>query len=283
MDDNPVVSIVTPSYNQAQFIEATILSVLNQDYPHIEYIIMDGQSSDESPNIIRKYADRLAYWTSQPDEGQTDALVKGFAQASGEIITWLNSDDVYLSNQVISRVAFLFQQNQQMGAVTGGGMVISESGQWLQQNLAPHDRVHFGQLRYRNWLVQPATFFRREIIQSVPLDRSLHYVFDWDFFIRLSRDYNILVVNEVWAGYRMWGQNKTARGDAARVRELAEVTGRYLGTRSWQYWTLRCFYWIYRSGEKILPDALQAPFRIMLRNSSKGLNLLSYKRFPLLF
>ncbi|UCC51345.1 MAG: glycosyltransferase [Anaerolineaceae bacterium] len=283
MDKNPVVSIVTPSYNQGQFLEATILSVLNQDYPQVEYIIIDGQSDDDSPNIIRKYANRLAYWTSQPDQGQTDALAKGFAQASGNIIAWLNSDDVYLSSQVISDVVSLFQQYQQVDAVTGGGIAISKSGQWLRQNLPPSDRVHFGQLRYRNWLVQPATFFRCEIIQTLPLDHDLHYVFDWDFFIRLSKNYNILVVDKVWAGYRMWGQNKTARGDAMRVRELAEVTGRYLGTQSWQYWTLLFFYILYHSGEKILPNSSRKPFRFVLRELSRGLSRLSYKRFPLLY
>lgn len=279
---NPVVSIVTPSYNQARFLEATILSVLSQDYPHIEYIIMDGQSDDESPDIIRKYADLLAYWTSQPDQGQTDAIMKGFARATGDIVTWLNSDDVYLSSQVISRVVAQFQRYQQADAVAGGGMVLSESGKWVQQKLVPYDRAHYRQLRYRNWLVQPATFFRREVLLVHPLDRSLHYVFDWDFFIRLTRDYNMLVVNEVWAGYRMWGENKTASGEAARVGELAEVSGRYLGKQSWQYAALCCLYWLCLSREKMLPDTLQKPFRMLVRNISRGLNLLSYKRFPLL-
>jgi glycosyltransferase involved in cell wall biosynthesis len=279
MADLPLVSIVTPSYNQAQFLEQTILSILAQDYPNLEYIIVDGGSTDGSVDIIRKYEMHLSYWVSEPDEGQVDAINKGFARAAGEILVWLNSDDVYLNPGTVSRVVSLFQQYPQVDAVSGGGVILSADGRWMRHTEVVPARAYYEQLRYKNVILQPATFFKRPVLDALPLDESLHFAFDWDFFIRLARDFNLLVVHEVWAGYRMWGENKTAVGSAARSREQAEVIKRYLGVRSWQYWTLRCFHYQYRLAEK-MPGGLQLRFKSVIRVMSRTASLLSYRRIP---
>lgn len=275
----PRVSIVTPSYNQGQFIEETLCSTLLQGYANLEHIIIDGGSTDGSVDVIHKYTDRLAYWVSEPDQGQVDAINKGFARTTGDILTWLNSDDVYVSPNTIGRVVSLFEQYPQADAVSGAGVFLDKDGHWMRQIAVPLDRAHYEQLRYRNSIVQPATFFKREVLDSISLDTSLHYAFDWDFFIRLSRDYNLLVVNEIWAGYRMWGLNKTAIGSAARAREQAEVIRRYVGNRSYQYHTVRAFFRLYQGIER-LPVSLQPRLKSAVRTMSRAVSALSAKRIP---
>src|SRR4030067_1430794 len=125
--DKPLVSIVTPSYNQGHFLEETIRSVLEQDYPHLEYIIVDGGSSDGSREIIRRYSDRLAGWISEPDQGQTDAINKGFARAKGEILAWLNSGESYLPGAVSEAVAFL-GSHPEVGMGSGDANLTEETG-----------------------------------------------------------------------------------------------------------------------------------------------------------
>ncbi|MCJ7530019.1 MAG: glycosyltransferase, partial [Anaerolineales bacterium] len=124
----PLVSIVTPSYNQAQFLETTIRSVLDQVYPNLEYMVVDGGSTDGSREIIRKYADRLAWWVSEHDRGQTDAINKGFTRAHGDILAWLNSDDTYEPEAVAEAVTFL-QTHPDVGMVYGDANFIDEQGQ----------------------------------------------------------------------------------------------------------------------------------------------------------
>lgn len=279
MTDLPLVSIVTPSYNQAPFLEQTILSVLAQDYPNLEYIIVDGGSTDGSTEIIRQYDSHLSYWVSEPDRGQVEAINKGFARARGEILVWLNSDDVYVCPGTVSRVVSLFGQYPQVDAVSGGGVILNADGHWTRQTEVLPTRAQYQQLRFRNAILQPATFFKRYVLEALPLDDSLHYTFDWDFFIRLSKSFNLLVVQEVWAGYRMWGENKTGVGSAARSAEQAEVIRRYVGGRTWQYALLRLFWLLYRTVEG-LPSTLHLPLKAIIRTVSAATSSLSRRRIP---
>src|SRR5512136_1965980 len=125
--NQPLVTVITPSFNQAQFLEATILSVLNQDYPKLEYFVMDGGSTDGSLEIIKKYESRLTGWVSEKDHGQTDAINKGFSRARGDILAWLNSDDTYEINAVREAVAYL-RERPEIGLVYGDANFIDESG-----------------------------------------------------------------------------------------------------------------------------------------------------------
>jgi glycosyltransferase involved in cell wall biosynthesis len=269
---DPFVSIITPSYNQGQFIEETILSVKNQTYPYIEHLVMDGGSRDDTLSILCRYEGAYNMrWVSEPDQGQADAINKGFQLAQGNILCWLNSDDIYVSDQVISRVVSLFQEHPHIGIVTGSAVFLTKEGRWQEKFRVAKDIMSHEYLRYAAYIIQPATFFRRNTLTSVRLDASLHYAFDWDFFVQLTRQADILAVDEIWAGYRLWGNNKTTSGGAIRLKELVEVTGRYLGRKSWQYRVMRLYYFLYK-GSEILPELFQDPFQKLLIKISKIVN-----------
>ncbi|MCR4432278.1 MAG: glycosyltransferase [Tepidanaerobacteraceae bacterium] len=182
----PKVSIVTPSYNQGQFLEETILSVLNQNYPNLEYIIIDGGSTDNSVEIIKKYADRLEYWVSEPDRGQSDAINKGFHRASGEILHWLNSDDVLVPG-ALQNVAEYFLKHPEIGCVIGDIEMIDENSNLLFQRKAIP--FHFRTALYGACSVpQPSTLFRREAwLKTGDLDVSLQYQMDFEYFLRMAK------------------------------------------------------------------------------------------------
>jgi glycosyltransferase involved in cell wall biosynthesis len=208
----PLVSVVTPSYNQAGFIEATIRSVLLQGYPALEYIVIDGGSADGSVEIIRKYADRLTYWVSEPDRGQTDALNKGFARGRGEIMAWLNSDDLYMPG-AIRRAVETLVANPRVGLVYGKATIVDADGGFLRPAWArPFRRVDV--LR-GEWAViqQPAAFWRRSTWERVgPLDARLHYCMDYDFWMSISERFDAIHVPDVWAQFREHEASKTVTG-----------------------------------------------------------------------
>jgi len=183
----PKISIVTPSYNQANFLEKTIVSVLNQNYPNLEYIIIDGGSTDGSVEIIRKYEKYLTYWVSEADGGQSNAINKGFKHATGELFGWLNSDDYYLPG-ALPAVAKTYRDAGKPCAVVGIGRAIDCRGRMLFEQQP-------GRLDYESvleckehWIYQPACLFPAEAYWSVGgLDEQLHYAMDFDLFVKLSK------------------------------------------------------------------------------------------------
>ena len=195
-----LVSIITPSYNQAAYLEQTITSVLGQDHADMEYIVIDGGSTDGSVEIIKKYSDRLAYWVSEKDKGQAEAINKGFAKATGEIIAWLNSDDFYLEGTVKAAVQ-LFEQNPDVVLVYGNMLSVDEHGK-------PFNALNYKQLTLEDLLCfqiigQPAVFMRRSALQKAGgLDLAFHFMLDHHLWIRIAQLGRILHVPQTWSAAR---------------------------------------------------------------------------------
>lgn len=228
-----LVSIVTPSYNQARFLDSAIQSVLSQDYQPIEYIIIDGGSTDGSREIIQRYADRLASWVSEPDRGQTEALNKGFARASGEILAWLNSDDAYLPHAVSQAVAYL-HAHPRAGMVYGDANLIDEAGKVIGK--FPAAQTDYRRLR-RGYvhIPQQAAFFRASLWQQVgPLDPTFYFAMDYDLWVRLARISELHYLPRPWASFRLHGSGKTRLSDDRCWPEMLRVHQREGG--SWLSW-----------------------------------------------
>ena len=217
-----LVSIVTPSYNQARYLEAAILSVFRQNYPEIEYIIVDGGSTDGSLEIIQKYADRFAWWVSEPDRGQTDAINKGFARAHGEILAWLNSDDTYEPGAVAEAVAFL-KENPQVGMVYGDANFIDENGRVIGKfpsRQTDRRRLLQGYVH----VAQQSAFFRASLWREVgPLDPSFYFAMDYDLWVRLAQVAPLYYTRRLWANFRLHASGKTFVADDRCWPEMLRV------------------------------------------------------------
>jgi glycosyltransferase involved in cell wall biosynthesis len=205
----PKISIVTPSYNQGQFLEETIRSVLLQNYPNLEYVIMDGGSADNSVEIIKKYEKHLSYWISEKDKGQTDAIQRAFEKATGEIIGWINSDDYFMPN-ALSTVAKEFSKQPDIELLIGGYLVIRASGKKICKYYSfPQS---FESLLCAGQLFgQMASFWKRDVFFSVGgLDCTLRFCFDYDLFLRLILKKNPHGINKILAAYRLHQSSKSS-------------------------------------------------------------------------
>jgi len=202
----PLVSVVTPSYNQGRFIEETMLSVKSQTYPNIEHIVVDGGSTDETLDILRKYSDSIA-WVSEPDEGQSDAINKGWRMSRGEILAYLNADDTYMPWVVQTAVEFL-AEHPDVGMVYGDADFIDEHGE-----VTRHYQVGEFDLKRMlcsyNHVPQPTVFFRREVLDAVGyLDENLHLAMDLDYWIRISLKFRIDHIAQTLATMRFYPEAK---------------------------------------------------------------------------
>ncbi|TET09976.1 MAG: glycosyltransferase [Candidatus Atribacteria bacterium] len=203
----PKISIVTPSYNQAQFLEKTILSILNQDYPNLEYIIIDGGSTDGSIEVIKKYNQYLAYWVSEEDNGQADAINKGFKIATGDFLAWQNSDDIYLPGSFF-KVAEKFKKHPNPDVVFGNVYLINENDEILKDmRFVPFNLDH---LIYYDWnLSSQGIFWKRELFGRVEYLKNYNVLFDLDWFIRLGRQTRkFSFIHSFLSGYRIHSKSK---------------------------------------------------------------------------
>jgi glycosyltransferase involved in cell wall biosynthesis len=228
--DLPLVSIVTPSFNQGRFLEATIQSVLAQDYPRVEYLVIDGGSTDDSVAVIRQYVDRLAYWHSQPDRGQAHAVNQGLGRATGDILGWLNSDDL-LAPGTVQKAVRVFQSQPEIDVVYGRLARIDDAGRPVPTPVLPKDRVEFG----LNFVIgecivnQPGAFWRRRIMERVGLlDERLNYSLDYEYWIRMAlAGATFKRLDPVVASFRLSQGSKTVGQTAAhaveQLRTLDEI------------------------------------------------------------
>lgn len=225
-----LVTVITPSYNHGRFIEETIKSVLTQDYPLIEYIVVDGGSSDNTLEILHRYADRLS-WISEPDHGQSDAINKGFRMARGELLAWLNSDDTYEPGAV-SKAVNAFRDNPNLALVYGHGGIIDEKGARIRIFEATEPFNLWSLIHKWDYILQPTTFFKKAALEKVGLLRiDLNWCMDWDLWIRLGMNYPAAFVNEMLANSREYAETKTSMGGWRRFREISRLMGQNCSAR----------------------------------------------------
>lgn len=219
-------SIITPSYNQAPFIERTIQSVLSQGIPNLEYMVCDGGSTDETLEILRRYESQIC-WVSEKDHGQADAVNKGIQKTSGEIIGWLNSDDIYYPGAIASVLEF-FENNPDVEVVYGDANHIDEHDQVLEPYYT--EDWNYERLRDVCYLCQPAVFFRRRVVEKKGLLNSkLRYCMDYEYWLRLGAEIEFVRLNQFLAGSRMYKTNKTMGSRVAVHQEIVLMTQKKLG------------------------------------------------------
>lgn len=225
--------LVTPSFNQAPYIEATIQSVLSQDAPGLQYIVLDGGSTDGSAEIIRRYGDRLAHWESAPDKGQSDAIHRGFQLGKGNILGWLNSDDT-LEPGALERVARVFAENPEVMFVYGDYYCLYPDGRRV---LKPKVSFDFDIALYAYLMIpQPSAFWRREAYEAVGgLNLDLHYAMDWDLFLRIGKRYPQQFVHlpVPLSTFRVHPESKSVSKRAPFSKEIRFVQGQFCSDPRW--------------------------------------------------
>ncbi|HYE37786.1 glycosyltransferase family 2 protein [Methylocaldum sp.] len=227
----PKITIITPSYNQGLFLEQCIDSVLDQNYSNLEYFIFDGGSTDKSVEVIRKYQQHLSYWISESDEGQSDAINKGFKRANGDIVAWLNADDYYLPG-AFDLVSETYKERPDAAFYFGNGLRVTEE-RVTKGSFFPVGRVQFNLdalVFGLNYILQPAVFINHTyLLKAGLLDPALHYGMDTDLWIRLAHEAPPVAINRLLAASREYSNTKTATGGFERIEELRQIAQKHSG------------------------------------------------------
>lgn len=215
------VSIVTPSFNQGIYLERTLLSVVNQGYPLVEHMVFDGGSTDDSLNILRRYDEHLTFWESKPDRGQTHAVNKGFKMATGDIIGWLNSDDVYYQG-ALQKVTDFFANNPDVNFVYGMADHIDSSDHVLESYYT--EDWNYQRLQHLCFICQPAVFFRKSVLSKYGLlDEGLNYCMDYEYWLRCGLHEEFVFLKQTLAGSRLYPENKTIGSRLAVLEEIVTM------------------------------------------------------------
>lgn len=229
---DPLVSVVVPSWNKGRFLRPCLESLLRQTYPHVEIIVQDNCSTDETPDLLANYGPRLSQVVCEPDEGQSDALHRGFERARGDILAWLNADDLLMPD-AIERAVAAFQQDATRDVVYGHCALVDEDGQFLRYF---HEVQPFSAALLQNrlnYIAQPSTFFTRRAYEAIGgIDRALHYVMDWDLWCRFARGGHAFhFLDHVLSAARTYPETKTSGGGLDRLQEIFRLNQRYKTTR----------------------------------------------------
>lgn len=227
MEKYPKITIVTPSYNQGQFLEDTILSVLGQNYPNLEYIVIDGGSSDNSVDILKKYNEEITYWESKKDKGQADAINRGFARSTGDVLMWLNSDDMLMPN-VLSFIAQIIIAN-------GDGLYFGNCIHFRENTYLWSTGSNLVEISQRNriedlaYIIQPSSFWTKKVwLEIGMLNENLHYTFDWEWFIRVSdAKFPLKALSKPLSIYRYHEEHKSGTGGTKRQLEILFILEKY--------------------------------------------------------
>jgi len=232
---DPMISIVTPSFNQGKYIRQTIDSVLNQDYPNFEYYVIDGGSTDDTVDILRSYGDRI-HWVSAIDQGQADAINKGFQAANGDILAYINSDDYYLPG-AFRQVARAFS-NTNVHWVSGDYRIIDQDGRPIQPFVTSYKRFwrrfsSLGVFSIINYIAQPSTFWRRDLLmQAGCLDLNLHYALDYDILMRVFQIVPPVILEQPLSIFRIHKSSKGGSQFQKQFNEELTVLRRYNKNRT---------------------------------------------------
>lgn len=231
MNDYPKITVVTPSFNQGEFLEETILSITGQGYPYLEYIVCDGGSSDNSVDIIKKYENRISWWCSEKDNGQTDAINKGMRRATGDIVGWINSDDVMLPNSLFV-IADFYRKHPECEFANGVVVNIARDGTVLKFTHLIMSKFFMKHGSYN--ICQQGMFWKRSLFSKLGyLDESFHAKMDVEWLIRnYEANTNVKLLNKPLAAIRVYGETKTAMGGDIWKNDAKKIKERYHGLYS---------------------------------------------------
>lgn len=245
--DFPKITVVTPSYNQAKYIERTILSILNQNYPNLEYIIIDGGSTDGSVEIIKKYEEHITYWVSEPDKGQADAINKGLSKGTGEIFAWLNSDDIYFPGTLF-KVASTFSLSSDVSFVYGHTVLLDQHDKILNY-LFTYDMNYLSYLVENGNVFQGSVFWKKDIFYKYGgLDSNLQYAMEYKLFDNFFKYEKKKVIDSFLAGFRLHDLSKGATLQALGEREIQSIRGEVTDSLLKTIVKLRRYYFLMKNG-----------------------------------
>ena len=229
MEKYPKITVVTPSYNQKEFIERTILSIINQNYPNLEYIVCDGGSTDGTIDILKKYDKQIDWWISEKDKGQTDAINKGMKKATGDIVCWINSDDILLPGALYN-VANFFQKHPECDFANGYTIEIDKEDKILKFTHIIMSRFFFEKGCYN--ISQQGMFWKRNLFDKIGyLNESFHAKMDVEWLIRVYESgANIQLLNKHLGAIRIYGETKTAIGGSIWENDAKEIKSLYNGS-----------------------------------------------------
>ena len=258
--DIPKISVITPSLNQGRYLKQCIESILSQDYSNLELIIIDGGSTDESIDVIKKFEKNITFWVSEPDGGQSDAINKGFQRASGDLVAWLNADDYYLPG-AFQNVVKAYSINQKAPFYFGDGLRVDETGSVISP-FFPSGTLYFDRqalVMGLNYILQPSTFISRSSLELAGnLDTNLHYGMDSDLWMRLSKFGEPCTIPATLSASREYAETKTASGSFKRIEELRRISMKHSGlemTPGVLCYMLDTLYRFAQQHDEVFPDS----------------------------